>query len=1144
MSLPWKKGACVGGLLLAISGLLLVPAAVQAQLYEEDFEAYADGTTDPGGPWTRDVSAATPDLASVQTVSGDKVFQVQDPDGEVLWTTETLDISGASSASFQLTLSEQGDLEDSDYVDVEYSVDGGAYQRIGSWNGLGNANHTLVGQKPDDGDWGTVTVTKDQISGDDLQLRVVFNNNANSEDLLLDDVQVSGRTRVRFASAGTSVQEGNSGTRAVSADVLIQNASASSPTSVDVATTGGSGTGGTDYGFSTTTVTFPPGTSPGPQTVQVQVTGDTDVEGDEDVRLELQNATGGANATVGRPNTFVLTISGDDAPNPADGDLLISEVMYDPSSVSDTDGEWIELYNSAGRPIDLRGWTLREGASNTDVISETVRIPPGGYALLCSNSDQGANGGVSCDYEYSGPTLNNGGTTIDLERPSDGNRVDRVAYGQAGWPGASGGPIVFTGAAADDNNAGGSWTAATAREPGFSPGSGDAGSPGIRGSDQTLAVKRPMDSGTAGWRFVSPPQSGPTVQYLATQGFVQGVAGSNPNGDVNVYLKYSPPEGQEGATNKQYWEPATDVTAPLERGRGAIWYLWKGEVPDFLETNASIGGVANDYTLSGLGDHKWHLLGNPFPNPFRIGGLNLAAQSFSTTAQVWDVGQQTYQLVGPSQTDEAVGPQMGFWVERTSNSGTESSLTFSASGQVLGNETVVRKRGGGGGQPEGHAQFELVGTDASGDTTTIDKALSLVLRSGAEAGFDPHDATKLTPFSGAFVALAFGPAEGRPDSTRRSVASYPLPASGTRSVPLHLVTGRSPSVETLTLRWPALDVPAGWSAFLEDRVAGDTVDLQSKQRYTFSPSASQKAALAEAAPGDADPGAPLPGASRSGTPRSGRSGTDGVPRGLTPPRPIPLSEALPEASPEGSSPRERKMKERKMKKAEGGGSDARFRLVLTEGQALPVELARFKVTQSGKEVILSWSTASEQNNAGFEVHRKPAEAGSSAEGAGGGPWETVGFVESKAPSGTTSEPRRYRFADREAFTGEEVPYVADSMRYRLKQLDTDGTASLTDPVTVALPAADGLGLLGTYPNPAQSQVTIRYALPKRHEATLRLYDVLGREVRTVVGGKQEGRRQAGRQQVTLDVSELPSGVYFLRLESAGKTQTRKFTVLR
>jgi hypothetical protein len=65
------------------------------------------------------------------------------------------------------------------------------------------------------------------------------------------------------------------------------------------------------------------------------------------------------------------------------------------------------------------------------------------------------------------------------------------------------------------------------------------------------------------------------------------------------------------------------------------------------------------------------------------------------------------------------------------------------------------------------------------------------------------------------------------------------------------------------------------------------------------------------------------------------------------------------------------------------------------------------------------------------------------------------------------------------------------------------------------------------------------ALPETREKSLRLYDVLGRQVQTVLN-----EEQAGRHQRSLDVGGLPSGVYFLGLEAGGQTRTQKLTVVR
>ncbi len=121
-----------------------------------------------------------------------------------------------------------------------------------------------------------------------------------------------------------------------------------------------------------------------------------------------------------------------------------------------------------------------------------------------------------------------------------------------------------------------------------------------------------------------------------------------------------------------------------------------------------------------------------------------------------------------------------------------------------------------------------------------------------------------------------------------------------------------------------------------------------------------------------------------------------------------------------------------------------------------------------------------------------------------------------------------------------MPYAADTLRYRLRQVDTDGTVHPSEPITVARSSVREVQLHGSFPNPARSQATIRYALPEREEVRLTVYDVLGRRVQTVV----DERQTAGRKQLRLNASRLSSGTYFYRLTAGQTTKTRKFSVVR
>jgi hypothetical protein len=206
-------------------------------------------------------------------------------------------------------------------------------------------------------------------------------------------------------------------------------------------------------------------------------------------------------------------------------------------------------------------------------------------------------------------------------------------------------------------------------------------------------------------------------------------------------------------------------------------------------------------------------------------------------------------------------------------------------------------------------------------------------------------------------------------------------------------------------------------------------------------------------------------------------------------------------------------------------SDPRFRLkVDVTGSILPVELAGFEGRTIENGVRLQWRTASEQNNAGFAIERKPASAGAGA-------WTQIGFREG---AGTTEEATAYQFVD------EQLPFTAEEVTYRLRQKDLDGGSSYSEPVTVSLGAPEALRLHAPFPNPTREQATLRLEVPERQEVRVGVYDVLGRKTATVVDGFQA----AGRKELSFDTSQLSPGVYFLRLEAGSTVQTRKLTVVR
>ena len=213
-------------------------------------------------------------------------------------------------------------------------------------------------------------------------------------------------------------------------------------------------------------------------------------------------------------------------------------------------------------------------------------------------------------------------------------------------------------------------------------------------------------------------------------------------------------------------------------------------------------------------------------------------------------------------------------------------------------------------------------------------------------------------------------------------------------------------------------------------------------------------------------------------------------------------------------------------------TDAFSEFVLASNtEPLPVELVSFGANTTDDEeaaaaAVLRWTTASEISNAGFAVQHRADSTGA---------WEQLGFVESKAPGGTSPEAQTYRFRTEALEVG--------THGFRLQQVDTDGTAHVVSRVVQARVSMEEAFHLTSHPNPVQRQATVKVAVKTEQEVQLRLYDVLGRRLATLYDGPlpaQESRAMPLRP----DDLGLSSGAYFLRLVGEERTRTRRLTVVR
>lgn len=193
---------------------------------------------------------------------------------------------------------------------------------------------------------------------------------------------------------------------------------------------------------------------------------------------------------------------------------------------------------------------------------------------------------------------------------------------------------------------------------------------------------------------------------------------------------------------------------------------------------------------------------------------------------------------------------------------------------------------------------------------------------------------------------------------------------------------------------------------------------------------------------------------------------------------------------------------------------------------IPVELSSFTGRYENGKVILEWTTSSELNNLGFEVQKKVLGKNYN--------WEVLSFVEGK---GTSSERNIYSFIDDSPVNGTII--------YRLKQIDIDGSYRILPTVSVDINLPAEFSLEQNYPNPFNPSTVIRYQLPVNGKVSLKIYDVLGKEIATLVDEyKEAGRYEIEFPVETRHASSLPSGVYLYKLQSGEFVQVKKMVLMR
>jgi len=155
----------------------------------------------------------------------------------------------------------------------------------------------------------------------------------------------------------------------------------------------------------------------------------------------------------------------------SEGDIVITEIMINPEGVTDTDGEWFELFNISDRTLNLSECIFSDNGSDDFTITESLVLEPQTYIILARNNNTELNGGVIADYMYSGFTLANSEDEIVLTCGE--LEIDRVEYsGGLNFPTPAGSAIMLANLSTD-NNTGVNWCTTNTTF-----GLGDHGTPG------------------------------------------------------------------------------------------------------------------------------------------------------------------------------------------------------------------------------------------------------------------------------------------------------------------------------------------------------------------------------------------------------------------------------------------------------------------------------------------------------------------------------------------------------------------------------------------------------------------------------------------------------------------------------------------
>ncbi|MAJ44385.1 MAG: hypothetical protein CMF96_06550 [Candidatus Marinimicrobia bacterium] len=162
------------------------------------------------------------------------------------------------------------------------------------------------------------------------------------------------------------------------------------------------------------------------QTLLINIGDDEVYEGSEKLILEFHINSGPNNLEIGNPGVFILNVLENDFPK-----VIISEVMINPQNISDSNGEWFEIYIQNEIPINFKNWIIKDNDTDEYLITENYEIQNSSYAIFTNNSNPYSNGGIYNAYEYGDINLANAGDELYLISP-EGFVADSIWWDDGG----------------------------------------------------------------------------------------------------------------------------------------------------------------------------------------------------------------------------------------------------------------------------------------------------------------------------------------------------------------------------------------------------------------------------------------------------------------------------------------------------------------------------------------------------------------------------------------------------------------------------------------------------------------------------------------------------------------------------------------